>query len=42
MASYEINRDSRVDIHPGTRTQLDIAARFDAEPEAYGWSNEGY
>jgi hypothetical protein len=30
------------DCYPGTNEQIDIAARFDDEPECYGWSNETY
>jgi hypothetical protein len=32
----------RMDIYPGESADLDIAARFDDEPECYGWSNESY
>jgi hypothetical protein len=32
----------RVDIYPGESADLDVAARFDNEPECYGWSNESY
>ena len=32
----------KMDIYPGESADLDIAARFDDEPECYGWSNESY
>jgi len=32
----------RVDIYPGESAELDVAVRFDNEPECYGWSNESY
>lgn len=32
----------RMDVYPGESELLDIAARFDNEPECYGWSNESY
>lgn len=32
----------RMDVYPGETERLDIAARFDNEPECYGWSNENY
>jgi hypothetical protein len=32
----------RVDVYPGEAERLDVAARFDNEPECYGWSNESY
>lgn len=34
--------ESRIDIYPGEQEELDIAARFDNETEAYGWNNEAY
>lgn len=34
--------ESRVDIHPGEKALLDIAAKFDEESECYGWSNLSY
>lgn len=37
-----LTTDSRIDIQPGEGTALDIAAKFDDEPECYGWSNEAY
>jgi hypothetical protein len=36
------NTESRVDIYPGEDWKLDIAAKFDNEPECYGWSNLSY
>jgi hypothetical protein len=32
----------KMDIYPGESADIDIAARFDDEPECYGWSNESY
>jgi len=37
-----MNVDSRMDIYPGERTPLDVAAKFDSEDEVYGWSNLSY
>jgi hypothetical protein len=37
-----IDAESRVDIQPGEKVRLDIAARFDAEQPCYGWNNEAY
>ena len=34
--------ESRIDVYPGERTRLDVAAKFDSEDEAYGWSNLNY
>lgn len=34
--------ESRIDIFPSDHTELDVAARFDNDQEAYGWSNESY
>jgi hypothetical protein len=33
---------SRIDVYPGETELLDIAVRFDRDPECYGWSNENY
>jgi hypothetical protein len=33
---------SRIDVPPGETQRLDVAARFDAEDECYGWNNESY
>ena len=32
----------RIDVHPGEKERLDVAAKFDDESECYGWSNESY
>lgn len=37
-----MSTDSRVDIYPGEGWPLDVAARFDDEPNCYGWSNLNY
>jgi hypothetical protein len=37
-----LTTDSRVDIYPGESCRLGVAARFDDEPECYGWSNLNY
>ena len=34
--------ESRIDVYPGESTPLDVAAKFDSEDEAYGWSNLSY
>lgn len=34
--------ESRIDVYPGEGTQLDVAAKFESEEEAYGWSNLSY
>lgn len=34
-----LTADSRIDVYPGERTKLDVAARFDDDTECYGWSN---
>ena len=33
---------SRMDVYPGESERLDVAARFDNEPDCYGWSNDSY
>ena len=37
-----ITHIQKMDIYPGESAEIDIAARFDNEPECYGWSNESY
>jgi hypothetical protein len=37
-----LNLESAVDVYPGEREQLAIAARFDDDGDCYGWSNESY
>lgn len=37
-----ITHIQKMDIYPGESADIDIAARFDGEPECYGWSNESY
>lgn len=34
--------DSRIDVYPGEEEILDVAVRFDGEPDCYGWNNEAY
>lgn len=34
--------ESRVDVYPGESKRLDVAVKFDDEPESYGWSNLSY
>jgi hypothetical protein len=36
------NTESRVDLYPDEARKVDIAAKFDNEPECYGWSNLNY
>ncbi len=36
------NMSARVDIYPGEKEPIDIAAKFDDEMDCYGWSNESY
>lgn len=37
-----ITQMQKMDIYPGESAEIDIAARFDDEPECYGWSNDSY
>ena len=37
-----ITHIQKMDIYPGKSAEIDIAAKFDNEPECYGWSNESY
>ncbi len=32
----------RMDVHPGEGEIFNVAARFDAEEECYGWNNDSY
>jgi len=34
--------ESRIDVYPGESTPLDVAAKFESEEDAYGWSNLSY
>jgi hypothetical protein len=34
--------EARMDVYPGEEEILDIAARFDEEPDCYGWNNDAY
>jgi len=34
--------DSRVDIYPGEKSDLGVAARFDTDADCFGWSNLSY
>jgi|SRR5208337_665005 len=34
--------ESRIDVYPGEEETLDVAVRFNGEPECYGWNNESY
>jgi len=34
--------ESRIDVYPGENELLDVAVRFDDEPDCYGWNNESY
>jgi len=34
--------DVRMDVYPGEEEILDVAARFDGEPECYGWNDDAY
>jgi len=36
---YEV---SYMDVHPGEKEILQVAARFDNDSECYGWNNESY
>lgn len=38
----KFNISPRLDIYPGERETMDIAAKFDDEEVCYGWSNENY
>jgi hypothetical protein len=37
-----MSAESRVDIYPGESEPLDIAVRFQDDPNCYGWNNETY
>lgn len=37
-----LGTDSRIDVYPGDEEKLDVAVRFDGEPDCYGWNNESY
>jgi hypothetical protein len=42
---FDIGRmtsESRIDVYPGEKEQLDIVARFDEDQDCYGWNNEAY
>jgi hypothetical protein len=34
--------ESRMDVYPGDEQILDVAARFDDDPDCYGWNNDSY
>jgi hypothetical protein len=34
--------ESRVDVYPGEEQIVDVVARFDSEPDCYGWNNDSY
>ena len=34
--------ESRIDVYPGEEQILDVVARFDDEPDCYGWNNDAY
>jgi hypothetical protein len=34
--------EARMDVYPGDGEILDVAARFDDEPDCYGWNNDAY
>jgi hypothetical protein len=34
--------ESRMDVYPGEEEIFDVAARFDDEPDCYGWNNDAY
>jgi hypothetical protein len=36
------NTAPRIDVYAGEEEILDVAVRFDDEPECYGWNNDGY
>ncbi len=37
-----LTADSRIDVYPGEKAALDVAARFDSDADCYGWSNLSY
>lgn len=39
---HRLTQLGRMDIFPGTGEKIDIASRFDADSECFGWSNENY
>ena len=34
--------ESRMDVYPGEEEIIDVAAKFDNEPDCYGWNNDAY
>src|SRR5258705_2841147 len=38
----KLSIDSRIDVYPGEQELLDVAVRFEGEPECYGWNNDSY
>jgi len=34
--------ESRIDVYPGEKQIVDVVARFDEEPDCYGWNNDAY
>jgi hypothetical protein len=34
--------ESRIDVYPGEEELLDVAVRFDDDPDCYGWNNDAY
>ncbi len=45
ILTFNINsqiESTRRDIYPGEQEDLDIVARFDDEPECYGWNDQSY
>lgn len=37
-----LSASTTADVYPGESIRLDVAARFDNEPDGYGWSNDNY
>lgn len=31
-----------MDVYPGEEEAVDVAVRFDIEPDCYGWNNDAY
>lgn len=42
IALGRVDDGSRIDVYPGVDEVLDIAVRFDGEPECYGWNTDAY
>jgi hypothetical protein len=37
-----LSLESRIDVHPGEKEELNVAVRLDDDEACYGWNNETY